>query len=123
MILLKLVPYKYHQSGQNQSNFSQCDPTDPADPVPKDTDNNDDNDNAILEWIHFILIFAFRYNYRNCPLHGLCLAPLEGPGTRDTPVVNPFGQGVIPRRFKQKKFCDGRYGNSGYGVSIFYSQN
>ena len=24
MILLKLVPYKYHQSGQNQSNFSQC---------------------------------------------------------------------------------------------------
>ena len=24
MILLKLVRYKYHQSGQNQSNFSQC---------------------------------------------------------------------------------------------------
>ena len=52
------------------------------------------------------LWYAF-YNTRKCPLCGHCLAPTEGlcawvhPGS--TFGVNPWGQGVIPRRFKQKK--------------------
>ena len=43
---------------------------------------------------------------RKCPLRGHFLAPPEEPGTRGTHGVNPGGQGVIPRRFKQKKNCD-----------------
>ena len=38
-----------------------------------------------------------------CLLRRHCLAPPEGPGTQDTPGVN-LARGVIPRRFKRKKF-------------------
>ena len=44
---------------------------------------------------------------RKCPLRGHILAPPEGLRTPELPGVNPGidpgSQGVIPKRFKQKK--------------------
>ena len=45
---------------------------------------------------------------RKCPLRGHILPPPEGLRAPELPGVNPGSQGVIPRRFKGKIFCDAR---------------
>ena len=63
---------------------------------------------AYVPWIELSFVAT-----RKCPLRGHCLAPPEGLGTQgnlgSSSGVNPRGQGLILRRFKQKKnFCDVR---------------
>ena len=55
---------------------------------------------------------------RKCPLHGQILAPPEGMRATKLPGINPGvdpgSQGVIPKRFKQKKFFVTKEGRRTY---------